>query len=107
MPANLNIECYVGDDVAKTLKFRAANRTTPIDLTGYTFVAKAFTSTGAVAATFSVTCPSPASGDLTISLADSVTTSLGAGTWAWSLVQTISAVTTTILTGVFTILEVQ
>lgn len=106
MAANLNIECYKGDDVAKVLKFRASDRTTAIDLTGYTFAALALNTDGTTAATFSVTCPSPTSGNVTVSLNDATTTSLGAGSWKWSMTQTVSNVTTTILVGTFTVLEV-
>jgi len=106
MTANLNLECYSGDDIAKTLKFRASDRTTPIDLTDYTWSALALNADGTTAATFTVTCADPASGDVTLSLADSVTTSLGAGSWRWSLTQTVSTVTTTILVGTFSVLEV-
>jgi hypothetical protein len=103
MAGNLNIETYVGDDVAKTLKFRAADRTTAINLTGKTFEAKAFNTDGTVAATFTTTVATPASGDLVLSLSDTVTTSLGAGSWRWSLVETQSGVTTTLLVGTFTV----
>lgn len=106
MAGNLNIECYKGDDIAKTLRFRASDRTTAIDLTGYTFAATAVKVDGTTAATFTVTCASPTSGNVTLSLADSVTTSLGAGSWKWSLRWTLSSVTTTILVGTFTVLEV-
>lgn len=106
MAGNLNLECYVGDDVAKTLKFRASDRTTAIDLTGYTFAAKAVNADGTTAATFTATCASPSSGDVTLSLSDTVTTSLGAGSWRWALTQTVSGVTSTVLVGVLTVLEV-
>lgn len=107
MPAaNLNIECYKGDDISKVLKFRASDRTTPIDLTGYTFAATAVDEDGTTAATFSVTCATPANGNVSVSLNDATTTSLGAGSWRWSLVQTVSNVTTTVLVGTLTVLEV-
>lgn len=107
MPAaNLNIECYKGDDISKLLKFRASDRTTAIDLTGYTFSALAFNTDGTTAATFSVACPTPASGNVTISLNDATTTSLGAGSWKWAMTQTVSSVTSTILVGTLTVLEV-
>lgn len=106
MAGTLNFECYKGDDVAKTLKFRASDRTTAIDLTGYTFAALALNTDGTTAATFTVTNASPATGNITLSLSDTVTTSLGAGSWRWSLTQTVSGVTSTVLVGTFTVLEV-
>lgn len=106
MAGTLNIECYVGDDVAKTLKFRQSDRTTPIDLTGYTWAATAVDGTGTLAATFTATCASPSSGNVTLSLADSVTTSLGSGSWRWALVQTVGGVTSTTIVGTLTVLEV-
>jgi len=100
--ATVNIECYVGDDVARTITFVGSDRTTPVNITGRTYTALAFNTDGTTAATFS-TSVSGAAGTVTISLPNATTTSLGAGAWRWSLVENASSVITTLLVGTFAI----
>lgn len=100
--ATVNIETYVGDNVSRVISFVASDRTTPINITGRTYTALAFASDGSTAATFT-TSVSGAAGQVTISLPNSTTTSLGAGAWRWSLVENASGVITTLLVGTFSI----
>lgn len=100
--ATVNLETYVGDNVTRVISFVGADRTTPINITGRTYTALAFNADGTTAATFS-TSVSGAAGQVTISLANTVTTTLGAGAWRWSLVENASGVITTLLVGTFSI----
>lgn len=101
--ATVNIECYVGDDVARTITFVEADRTTPINITGRTYTAVAFNANGTTAATFSTAVPVGTDGKVTLSLGHATTTTLGAGAWRWSLVENASGVITTLLVGTFAI----
>lgn len=101
--ATVNIDTYVGDDVARTITFVEADRTTPINITGRTYTALAFNTDGSTAATFTTAVPTGTDGKVTLSLGHATTTSLGAGAWRWSLVENASGVITTLLVGTFSI----
>lgn len=94
---------YVGDNFSHTVTL-TTDGTTAINITSRTYVAQLFTATGAVAASLT-TAVTGASGIVTLTLANATTTTLGAGSWRWSLVETASAVVTTLLVGTFTILS--
>ena len=101
--ATVNIETYVGDDVAQVVTFVGSDGVTAINITGRTYVAQIFTAAGAVAGSFTTAVPTGTDGIVNITLPDATTTSLGAGVWRWSLVETASGVITTLLVGTFTI----
>lgn len=100
--ATVNIDTYVGDNVSRLISFVAADQTTPINITGRTYTVLAFNADGTTAATFA-TSVNGAAGQVTITLANATTTSLGAGAWRWSLVENASSVITTLLVGTFSI----
>jgi hypothetical protein len=101
--ATVNIECYVGDDVARTITFVGSDRTTPVNITGRTYTAQFFTADGSVAGSFTASVPTGTDGKVTLSLGHATTTSLGAGAWRWSLVESASGVISTLLVGTFAI----
>jgi hypothetical protein len=103
MAATVNIDTFVGDDVSRIITFVEADKTTPINITGRTYVAQIFTEDGTVAASMTATVPTGTDGKVNLSLARATTTTLGVGNWRWSLVETASGVVTTVLVGGFTI----
>jgi hypothetical protein len=93
LPGNLNLRWSVGDDLSVLLDFDIA-------LTSYTATATIYsTLTGATVATFTTAITDAAAGKINISLTDAQTTTLGPGTFRWSLVWTLGAVSRTSMEG--------
>jgi hypothetical protein len=93
LPANLGLRWTVGNDFSALLDF-------DIPLTSYTATAAIYsTITGATVATFTTTITDAAAGKINISLTDAQTATIGPGTFRWSLVWTLGAVSRTSMEG--------
>lgn len=95
---------YVGDNVSHTFTF-TSDGTTPINITGRTYTGQIFDSAGNVDASFTCTVPTGTDGKVVITLSNTTTTSLGVGSWRYSLVENASGVITTLIVGSFTIAD--
>ena len=96
-----DIEIIKGDTYTHVIRRRVAGTTTPIAVTGYTFTAqlrKVKTQTTADAS-FSCAVTDGPNGEVTLTMANTVTTALDVGCYYWDLQQVASGVPVTILRG--------
>lgn len=104
MAGAMNLEVRLGDTLSVPLQFATSRAgTTPIDLTGKTWVASVFDADWTVVASFDVSVPTPANGEMTLTL-DVDATTLTVGSYRWSLKDTAGDVT--LLVGTLSVLEV-
>lgn len=92
-PGRLDLAFRRGDDYGTLVDFS-------ISLVGYTLAATVYSvTTGATVATPTITAVNLATGQLNVSLTDSQTSSLAAGSYGWRLVWTYGGATRSALEG--------
>lgn len=90
-PNVVDVHVRPGDDIAfRVLVISQANGTLK-DFTGATLAG--------VAGAQTLTVSSPAAGQISVSMTDTATSSMGVGSWPWSVTSTVGATTTTVVTG--------
>lgn len=99
-PGKRDIDIYVGDDYAHTVTL-TSDGTTPINITGRTYIAQVRASAADTTATLSFTCtvPTGTDGVVNITASDTLTAALTDGAYVWDLQESASGVVTTILRG--------
>jgi hypothetical protein len=105
-PGKRDITFVKGDDYTHVITI-TSNGSTPIDITGRTYTAmirRDKEDTGTAEATITCTLTTPASGILTLTMSDTVTSALSARRYWWDLQEVSGSTTTTILAGSVTVL---
>lgn len=99
LPGYLSLAFRQGDDFSATIDFS-------INVTGYSWQADIRSPiTGESVEELTVTATNAASGILVVSLTDTETEALPAGTWSWTLVGTVGGVTRTYFSGFVEVTE--
>jgi mannose/fructose/N-acetylgalactosamine-specific phosphotransferase system component IIC len=96
-----DIEIVVGDDYSHVVYIgtRVSGVFTPTNITGRTYTSTVFKVISSPVATMTATVTNGAAGEVTITLADTVTADLIPDCYKWSLKQDASGVKSTILKG--------